>query len=105
VLHTEQCKRLKEAYLYVKSRPVKVIVLMGGTDFWSNGIHLNVIEAANNPADESWRNINAIDDLVLEIINTTSHVDRLRLVGVGGGRWCHDVTRRRQGVGAGWMCR
>ncbi len=28
-----------------------------------NGIHLNVIEAAEDPAAESWANINAIDDL------------------------------------------
>ena len=46
---------------------------MGGTDFWSNGIHLNVIEAAANPAHESWRNIHAINDLVREIITTDSH--------------------------------
>ena len=39
---------------------------MGGPDFWSNGIHLNVIEAAGGPADESWRNINAIDDVALD---------------------------------------
>jgi putative two-component system protein, hydrogenase maturation factor HypX/HoxX len=83
-MHTEQCKRLKEAYVYVRSRPVKVIVLLGGTDFWSNGIHLNVIEAANSPADESWRNINAIDDLVLEIINTTSCLTVSALWGSAG---------------------
>jgi putative two-component system hydrogenase maturation factor HypX/HoxX len=83
-MHTEQCKRLKEAYLYVRSRPNKVIVLLGGTDFWSNGIHLNVIEAASNPADESWRNINAIDDLVLEIINTTSCLTVSALWGSAG---------------------
>ena len=83
-MHTEQCKRLKEAYLYVRSRPIKVVVLLGGTDFWSNGIHLNVIEAANNPADESWRNINAIDDLVLEIIKTTSLLTVSALWGTAG---------------------
>jgi putative two-component system hydrogenase maturation factor HypX/HoxX len=42
---------------------VQVIVLMGGRDHWSNGIHLQQIEAAESPADESWANINAIDDL------------------------------------------
>ena len=83
-MHTEQCKRLKEAYLYIRSRPIKVIVLLGGTDFWSNGIHLNVIEAASSPADESWRNINAIDDLVLEIINTTSRLTVSALWGSAG---------------------
>jgi putative two-component system hydrogenase maturation factor HypX/HoxX len=32
-----------------------------------------VIENAENPADESWANINAIDDLIEEIICTTDH--------------------------------
>jgi putative two-component system protein, hydrogenase maturation factor HypX/HoxX len=83
-MHTEQCKRLKEAYQYVRSRPIKVIVLFGGTDFWSNGIHLNVIEVASSPADESWRNINAIDDLVLEIMSTTSCLTVSALWGAAG---------------------
>jgi len=48
-----------------------VLVLFGGTDFWSNGIHLNVIEAAESPADESWRNIVAIDDLTQALIEAT----------------------------------
>jgi len=43
---------------------------MGGPDYWSNGIHLAEIEAATSPADESWRNINAIDDLARDIIET-----------------------------------
>lgn len=73
-MSTEQCNRLRSAYLACLKRDTKVIVLMGGSDFWSNGIHLNVIEAAENPADESWKNINAIDDLVHEIITTNSHL-------------------------------
>lgn len=73
-MSTEQCYRLRDAFLHARSRPTKVIVLLGGSDFWSNGIHLNVIEASADPADQSWRNINAIDDLVYEIINTTSHL-------------------------------
>jgi putative two-component system hydrogenase maturation factor HypX/HoxX len=31
--------------------------------FFSNGLDLNRIEAADSPPDESWRNINAMDDL------------------------------------------
>ena len=73
-MSTEQCRRLRDAFLYARSRPTKVIVLLGGRDFWSNGIHLNTIEANSDPAEESWRNINAIDDLVYEIINTMSHL-------------------------------
>ena len=49
-------------------------MLLGGSDFWSNGIHLNTIEASADPAEQSWRNINAMDDLVYEIINTMSHL-------------------------------
>jgi putative two-component system hydrogenase maturation factor HypX/HoxX len=73
-MSTEQCKRLLEAYLYARSRPTRVIALMGGRDFFSNGIHLNVIEAAEDPAAESWWNLHAIDDVVREIVETDSHL-------------------------------
>src|SRR6266702_3697280 len=73
-MSTDHCQRLREAFLLVRQRPTKVIVLMGGTDFWSNGIHLNMIEAAADPAHESWRNIQAMNDLVQELITTESHL-------------------------------
>jgi putative two-component system protein, hydrogenase maturation factor HypX/HoxX len=73
-MSTSQCYRLRNAFLYARSRPTKVIALLGGRDFWSNGIDLNVIEASADPAVESWRNINAIDDLIFEILNTTSQL-------------------------------
>ena len=66
-MSTAQCERLLAAYSFALARPTHVLVLMGGPDFWSNGIHLNVIEAAESPADESWRNINAIDDVTRAI--------------------------------------
>ena len=40
-----------------------------------------MIEAADDPAEESWRNINAIDDLVEAILTTT---DRLTVAAVAG---------------------
>jgi putative two-component system hydrogenase maturation factor HypX/HoxX len=73
-MSTDQCRRLLEAYRYARSRRTKVIVLAGGDDFFSNGIHLNVIEAANDPAEESWWNLHAIDDVVREIVETDSHL-------------------------------
>jgi putative two-component system hydrogenase maturation factor HypX/HoxX len=74
-MSTDQCRRLRDAYAYARSRrQTRVIALMGGGDFFSNGIHLNVIEAAADPAGESWRNLNAIDDIVRDIIETDSHV-------------------------------
>jgi putative two-component system hydrogenase maturation factor HypX/HoxX len=61
-----------------------VIVLAGGPEFWSNGIHLNRIEAAAHPAEESWRNINAIDDLVREIVVTDRQLTIAALQGNAG---------------------
>jgi len=83
-MSTDQCERLREAFLLVRQRPTKVIVLMGGTDFWSNGIHLNMIEAADDPAHESWRNIQAMNDLVRELITTDSHLVISALQGNAG---------------------
>ena len=82
-MSTNQCQRLREAIVEAKTK-VQMLVLMGGRDVWSNGIHLNVIEAAKNPAQESWENIHAIDDLILEIINSTSHYIVAALQGNAG---------------------
>jgi putative two-component system protein, hydrogenase maturation factor HypX/HoxX len=69
-MNSAQCQRLKHMLAQVKRRPIKVIALLGGEEFWSNGIHLNCIEAARSSADESWANINAMNDVVEEIIRT-----------------------------------
>ena len=74
-MSTDHCRRLREAFRYARARrQTRVLVLAGGPDFWSNGIHLNVIEAADDPAAESWRNLNAIDDLVRDVVETNSHL-------------------------------
>jgi putative two-component system protein, hydrogenase maturation factor HypX/HoxX len=74
-MSTEQCTRLRDAYTYARSRPqTSVIVLLGGSDYFSNGIHLATIEAAEDPAAESWRNLVAINELVREIVQTGSHI-------------------------------
>jgi putative two-component system hydrogenase maturation factor HypX/HoxX len=83
-MSTAQCERLLAAYRRACCRPTRVIVLAGGADFWSNGIHLNVIEASEQPADESWRNINAIDDLALEVLTTRTHLTVAALQGNAG---------------------
>lgn len=80
-MSTEQCRRLLTAYRFACSRPTSVLVLGGSRDFFSNGIHLNVIEAADDPARESWENINAMDDLVEALLTTT---DRLLVSALGG---------------------
>jgi putative two-component system hydrogenase maturation factor HypX/HoxX len=69
-MSTADCLRLRDAFVAASRREVRLLVLMGGADFWSNGIHLNVIEAAASPADESWANIQAMDDLCLAILQS-----------------------------------
>jgi putative two-component system hydrogenase maturation factor HypX/HoxX len=73
-MSTSQCERLREAFLAAANRPTRAIVLLGGEDFWSNGIDLNAIEAADSAADESWRNIVAMDDLCRAIVECDTHV-------------------------------
>ena len=79
-----QCEQLRAALEVAKSRPTRVIALMGGPDFWSNGIHLNLIEASGHPAEASWENINAMNDLVREIVCTDRHVTIAALQGNAG---------------------
>lgn len=80
---TEQCIELQKQIIEIKSRDdIKVLVLQGGEEAWSNGINLNTIEAADDPALESWNNINAINDLVLEILTMT---DKLTVAALRSG--------------------
>ncbi|MFE5631730.1 hydrogenase maturation protein [Streptomyces sp. NPDC056543] len=80
-MSTDQCRRLLDAYRAARTRPTSLLVLGGRRDFFSNGIHLNVIEAAADPAAESWANINAMNDLVEAVLTTT---DRLVVSAIGG---------------------
>ena len=100
-MSTGQCRRLLAAWRHAQARPVKVIVLGGPRDFFGNGIHLNVIQAADDPAEESWRNINAMNDLVHAILTTTAKLTIAALAGnaAAGGLmlalaadqvWCRD---------------
>lgn len=83
-MSTDQCKRLEAAYRDACARDTRVIVLMGGEEFWSNGLHLGAIEAADSAAEESWRNINAMDDLCRAILTTDSHLTVAALRGNAG---------------------
>jgi putative two-component system hydrogenase maturation factor HypX/HoxX len=102
-MSTDQCRRLMDAVADARRRPTRVLVLMGGADFFSNGIHLNVIEAAPDPANESWANINGMNDLVQSIILTGSHlvVSALQGNAAAGGvtlALAADVVWARDGI-------
>ena len=83
-MSTEQCKLLIEAYIGAKQRPVKVLMLKGSKDFFSNGVHLNMIEASKNPAGESWKNINSINGVVKEILTNTTQITVAAVEGNAG---------------------
>jgi enoyl-CoA hydratase/carnithine racemase/methionyl-tRNA formyltransferase len=72
-MSTKQCSRLIEAMDFILKKAasddsIRAMVLMGGS-YFSNGIALNVIEAAPDPAQESWLNINRINDVVHYILH------------------------------------
>lgn len=67
-MSTSQCKRLEGVLTQIEhDNRIKTVVLMGGYNYFSNGIHLNVIEHAPDSFVESWRNINAINDVVKRV--------------------------------------
>jgi putative two-component system protein, hydrogenase maturation factor HypX/HoxX len=72
-MSTGQCRRLATALRHATAQDTRVVVVQGGAVF-ANGIHLNAIETAPQPAREAWRNINAIDDVCREIITCTNQI-------------------------------
>ena len=102
-ISTERCRQLLAAYRQAAARPTRVLVLMGGYEFWSNGIDLAAIEAAASPADESWRNINAMDDVAEAVIKTTDKLTISALQGNAGAggvflALAADMVLARKGV-------
>lgn len=61
-MNTSQYQRLIRCVHYILAKaidpsepvPLVAVVFMGGSSYFSNGIHLNVIEAAEDPSLESW---------------------------------------------------
>ncbi|MFL6111592.1 MAG: enoyl-CoA hydratase/isomerase family protein, partial [Catenulispora sp.] len=68
------CRRLLAGLRYAAGQDTEVLVLRGGTDAFSNGVHLNVIEASPDPASAAWANIRAINEVCREIITCTRQV-------------------------------
>lgn len=81
---TAACERLLRAYEDAIARPTKLVILEGGSDVWSNGMDLNLIETAPSPADESWHNINAMNDLAEAVLHTHNRLTVASLCGNAG---------------------
>ena len=85
-MSAEQCIRLKYAFEYLKEES-EVIVLCGGLDFFSNGIHLNILEDSKKQGEDGWSNINAMNDLIKSILEADEVVtvaSLARNAGAGG---------------------
>jgi putative two-component system hydrogenase maturation factor HypX/HoxX len=84
-MSTRICRRILRAVRHATTQPTRAIVLANSTAGpWSNGIDLNAIESAASPGHESWLNINAIDDLALEILTLSDQVTVAALGGSAG---------------------
>ncbi|MEU4222730.1 enoyl-CoA hydratase-related protein [Nonomuraea sp. NPDC026600] len=92
-MSSEQCRRLASALRYAAAQDTRVLVVRGGEVF-SNGIHLNVIEAARHPELEAWTNINAINQVCREVITCAG---QLVVTSVGGNAGAGGVM---MGLGA-----
>jgi putative two-component system hydrogenase maturation factor HypX/HoxX len=66
---TAFCSRLLAALQYAAEQDTSAIALVGGKVAFNNGIHLGVIEAADDPRAEAWANILRIDDVAELVFN------------------------------------
>lgn len=68
------CRRLLAALRHATAQDTRVLVLRGGTETFSNGIHLNVVEASADPAGTAWANVKAINEICREVIGCSRQV-------------------------------
>jgi putative two-component system hydrogenase maturation factor HypX/HoxX len=92
-MSTRQCERLRDALRFARGHDTRVLVLEGGSDFFCNGIHLHDIEASadaagDSAADASWRNIQAMNGVVLELLTITDRLTVAQLSGNAGAGGC-----------------
>ncbi|TCO60632.1 hydrogenase maturation protein [Actinocrispum wychmicini] len=82
-MSTDHCRRLAAAVRHAAGQDTRALVIQGGEVF-SNGIHLNVIEAAPRPAHEAWHNIVAMNEVCAEILGCVQQVVVAALWGNAG---------------------
>jgi len=63
-----QCVRLKYAIDHLKQTGIKMLVLTGGEEFFSNGIHLNIMEDSKKADEDGWSNIHSMNEVVKSIL-------------------------------------
>ena len=101
-MSTEHCQRLVAALRWAKAQDTQVLLIRGGRGSFSNGVHLNVIQAAEVPGLEAWANIQAIDDVCQELL-TASQLVISGLTGSAGAggvmlALAADIVLAREGI-------
>ena len=101
-MSTEQCQRLVAALRWAKARDTQELLIKGGRGSFSNGVHLNVSQAAEVPGLEAWANIQAIDDVCLELLTAKQLVISGLTGSAGAGgvmlALAADIVLAREGV-------
>jgi len=85
-----RARALEAAIRAAAAGPARAILLAGGPEFWSNGIDLATIEAADSPAEASLATIEAMDDVCLAILETS-------------GKWTVAAMQGNAGAGGVFM--
>jgi putative two-component system protein, hydrogenase maturation factor HypX/HoxX len=102
-MSVSDCRALQGAIEAARAHKARALVLTGGEDYWSNGLHLGMIEAAESPAEESWLNINAMNDCVRALLDIDDRlvVSSLRGNAGAGGVFlalAADLVLMRRGI-------
>lgn len=102
-MSTTHCARLAGLLRHAIAQDTDVLVIAGDYDRFSNGIHLNVVEAATDQAGEAWANIQAINEVAAAIVNCTTQVVVAAFTGDAGAGGVMlplgaDVVVAREGV-------
>jgi putative two-component system protein, hydrogenase maturation factor HypX/HoxX len=102
-MSTGHCRRLLAAVRHSAAQDTEVLVIRGGTEAFSNGIHLNVVEAAAEPSATAWDNIKAINEVCKAIITCTRQVVVAAYAGSAGAGGAMlglgaDVVAARAGI-------
>ncbi|MEU8237821.1 hydrogenase maturation protein [Actinoplanes missouriensis] len=67
-------RRLLAGLRHAVAQDTRVLVLRGGTEAFSHGINLNVIEGSADPSGAAWAAIRAINDVCREIVTCTRQI-------------------------------
>jgi putative two-component system hydrogenase maturation factor HypX/HoxX len=73
-LSTRQCRKISLVLRAALRQDTRVLVIRSGFDSFANGINLNTVEKAADPATEAWANIRAINAICRRICAASRQV-------------------------------